>query len=94
MREDVLSKTTHLPLLQHSFISISIMSNLIPFTPTNCDMPVAYVSPNLPSWVKDVLNDSWMKTSSGLGNHTYVEDMIQDVTDPEILQEYWDEYSV
>lgn len=70
------------------------MSNLIPFTPSNCDMPVAMVSPNLPGWVKDVLNDSWNKTSSGLGTHTYVEDMIQDVTDPEVLQEYWDEYSV
>ena len=57
-------------------------------------MPVAMVSPNLPSWIKDVLNDSWDKTSSGLGTHTYVEDMIQDVTDPEVLQEYWDEYSV
>jgi len=57
-------------------------------------MPVAMVSPNLPSWIKDVLNDCWDKTSSGLGTHTYVEDMIQDVTDPEILQEYWDEYSV
>tara|TARA_Y100000401_G_C8134533_1_gene131833 strand:- start:156 stop:410 length:255 start_codon:yes stop_codon:yes gene_type:complete len=70
------------------------MSNLIPFTPSNCDMPVAMVSPNLPSWIKDVLNDSWDKTSSGLGTHTYVEDMIQDVTDPEVLQEYWDEYQV
>ena len=70
------------------------MSNLIPFTPTNCDQPVALVSPNLPEWIQGVLNESWMKTSSGLGTHTYVEDMIQDVTDPEVLQEYWDEYSV
>ena len=77
-----------------TFIQFQIMSNLIPFTPSNCDMPVAMVSPNLPSWIKDVLNDSWDKTSSGLGTHTYVEDMIQDVTDPEVLQEYWDEYSV
>ena len=57
-------------------------------------MPVAMVSPNLPSWVKGVLNDCWDKTSSGLGTHTYVEDMIQGVTDPEVLQEYWDEYQV
>ena len=70
------------------------MSNLIPFTPTNCDQPVALVSPNLPEWIQGVLNESWMKTSSGLGTHTYVEDMIQDVTDPEVLQEYWDEYQV
>ena len=75
-------------------LKVKPMSNLIPFTPTDCDMPVAMGSPNLPSWVKDVLNDNWHKVSSGLGNHTYVEDMIQDVTDPEVLQEYWDEYSV
>ena len=75
-------------------LKVKPMSNLIPFTPTNATMPVGWVSPNLPSWVKDVLNDNWHKVSSGLGNHTYVEDMIQDVTDPEILQEYWDEYQV
>ena len=52
------------------------------------------VSPDLPEWVQGVLEKSWMKTSSGLGNHTYVEDIIQHVTDPDVLQEYWDEYSV
>ena len=67
---------------------------LIPFTPDNCSSPVALVSPDLPDYVKRVINENWDKTSSGLGNHTYVEDMIQDVTDPDILQEYWDEYSV
>ena len=75
-------------------LKVKPMSNLIPFTPTNCDQPVAYVSPGLPDWVQGVINENWMKTSSGLGNHTYVEDMIQDITDPDILQEYWDEYSV
>ena len=71
-----------------------IMKQLVPFTPTNCDRPVAYVSPNLPQWIKDVLNKNWMKTSSGLGHHVYVEDLMQDETDPDILQEYWEEYSL
>ena len=70
------------------------MKQLVPFTPTNCDHPVAYVSPNLPEWIKDVLNKNWNYTSSGLGNHVYVEDLIQDETDPDILQEYWEEYSL
>ena len=70
------------------------MKNLIPFTPSNYDQPVALVSPDLPEWVQGVIDESWMKVSSGLGNHTYVEDMIQDVTDPDILQEYWEEYSL
>ena len=67
---------------------------LIPFTPDNCSSPVALVSPDLPDYVKRVINENWDKTSSGLGNHTYVEDWIQDVEDPEVLQEYWDEYSI
>jgi hypothetical protein len=67
---------------------------LIPFTPDNCDTPVALVSPNLPDYVKRVINENWSKTSSGLGTHTYVEDIIQDVTDQDTLQEYWEEYSL
>ena len=47
-------------------------------------------SVSLGKWV----NKNWMKTSSGLGNHVYVEDLIQDETDPDILQEYWEEYSL
>jgi len=70
------------------------MTKLIPFTPTNCDQPVALVSPNLPEWVQGVIDEHWMDVSSGLGNHTYVEDMIQNTTDPDLLQEYWEEYSV
>ena len=70
------------------------MKQLVPFTPTNCDQSVAYVSPDLPEWVQGVIDKNWMKSSSGLGNHVYVEDMIQDETDPDILQEYWEEYSV
>ena len=70
------------------------MKQLVPFTPTNCVNPVAYVSSNLPTWIKDVIDKDWDKTSSGLGNHVYVEDLIQDETDPDILQEYWEEYSL
>ena len=70
------------------------MTKLIPFTPSNCNEPVAYVSPDLPDWVQGVLDESWMKVSSGLGSHTYVEDMIQNTTDPDLLQEYWEEYSL
>ena len=70
------------------------MTKLIPFTPSNCNEPVAYVSPDLPEWVQGVIDESWMKVSSGLGNHTYVEDLIQNTTDPDLLQEYWEEYSL
>jgi hypothetical protein len=70
------------------------MKQLVPFTPTNCDAPVAFISPNLPEWIQGVIDENWMKTSSGLGTHTYVEDIMQDVTDPDTLQEYWEEYSL
>ena len=70
------------------------MTKLIPFTPSNCNEPVAYVSPDLPEWVQLVIDENWMKVSSGLGVHTYVEDMIQNTTDPDLLQEYWEEYSL
>ena len=71
-----------------------IMKQLVPFTPTNCDHPVAFVSPDLPEWIQGVISENWMKSSSGLGDHVYVEDLIQDETDPDILQEYWEEYSL
>ena len=70
------------------------MKQLVPFTPTNCDQPVAFISPDLPEWIQGVIDENWLKTCSGLGNHVYVEDMIQDETDPDILQEYWEEYSL
>ena len=70
------------------------MTKLIPFTPSNCNEPVAYVSPDLPEWVQGVLDENWDKVSSGLGVHTYIEDMIQNTTDPDLLQEYWEEYSL
>tara|TARA_Y100000593_G_scaffold89236_1_gene173081 strand:+ start:1891 stop:2103 length:213 start_codon:yes stop_codon:yes gene_type:complete len=70
------------------------MKNLIPFTPQGCDKAVALVSPNCSQLVLDVLENSWDKTSSGLGSHVYVEDLAQEITDPEILQEYWEEYQV
>ena len=81
--------------LHHTALFIFIiMKQLVPFTPTNCDAPVAFVSPNLPEWIQGVIDENWMKTSSGLGTHTYVEDIMQDVTDPDTLQEYWEEYSL
>ena len=67
---------------------------LIPFTPDDCTTPVALVSPNLPDYVKRVINEHWSETSSGLGTHTYVEDLIQNETDPDTVQEYWEEYSL
>ena len=69
-----------------------LMKNLIPFTPQGCDKPVAMVSPNCSQLVLDVLENSWDKTSSGLGSHYYVDS--QSITDPDELQEYWEEYSV
>ena len=68
------------------------MKNLIPFTPQGCDKPVAMVSPNCSQLVLDVLENSWDKTSSGLGSHIYVDS--QSITDADELQEYWEEYSV
>ena len=69
-----------------------LMKNLIPFTPQGCDKPVAMVSPNCSQLVLDVLENSWDKSSSGLGSHTYVDS--QSITDADELQEYWDEYSL
>ena len=69
------------------------MKKLTPFTPQGCDKPVAMVSPNCSQLVLDVLENSWDKTSSGLGTHYKVVDS-QSITDPDELQEYWDEYSV
>ena len=66
--------------------------NLKPFTPQGCNKPVALVSPNCSQLVLDVLENSWDKTSSGLGSHTYVDS--QSITNPDELQEYWEEYSV
>ena len=70
------------------------MKQLVTFTPTNCTAPVAYISHDLPDWIKDVINKNWAHTSSGLGSHVYIEDLIQDETDPDIQQEYWEEYSL
>ena len=53
---------------------------------------MALVSPNCSQLVLDVLENSWDKTSSGLGSHTYVDSL--SITDPDELQEYWEEYSV
>jgi len=52
------------------------------------------VSPNCSQLVLDVINNSWDKSSSGFGDHYYVEDVRESLTDSEELQEYWDEYSV
>ena len=68
------------------------MKKLIPFTPQGLNSPVALVSPNASQLVLDVLENSWDKTSSGLGSHTYVDS--QSITDADELQEYWEEYSL
>ena len=68
------------------------MKKLIPFTPQRLESPVALVSPNCSQLVLDVINNSWDKSSSGLGDHYYVDS--ENITDPELLHEYWDEYSV
>ena len=69
------------------------MKKLIPFTPQGCTNPVALVSPTCPDFIKDVINNSWDKSSSGLGDHYKVVDS-ETITDPDELQEYWEEYSV
>jgi hypothetical protein len=69
------------------------MKKLIPFTPQGCDKPVALVSPTCPDFIKDVITNSWDKSSSGLGDHYKVVDS-ETITDPDELQEYWEEYSV
>ena len=79
------------PDLLRLFIYFS-MKKLIPFTPQGCTNPVALVSPNCSQLVLDVLNNSWDKSSSGLGDHYYVNS--ETITDPDELQEYWEEYSV
>ena len=68
------------------------MKKLIPFTPQGLESPVALVSPNCSQLVLDVINNSWDKSSSGLGDHYYVDS--QSITDPDELQEYWEEYSL
>ena len=70
------------------------MNKLVPFTPQGCENPVALVSPNCSQLVLDILEKDCAYTSSGLGSHTYVEDLSQEITDPELLQEYWEEYSL
>ena len=66
--------------------------NLQPFTPQGRTYPVAMVSPNCSQLVLDVLENSWDKSSSGLGTHHYVDS--ENIIDPDELQEYWEEYSV
>ena len=62
--------------------------DLIPFTPQGLERPVALVSPNASQLVLDVLNNSWDKSSSGLGSHIYMDS--ESITDPDELQEYWE----
>ena len=70
------------------------MKKLIPFTPQGLKSPVALVSPNCSQLVLDVINNSWDKSSSGFGDHYYVEDVRESLTDSDELQEYWEEYSL
>ena len=39
------------------------------------------------------LQDQGWPSSSGFGDHYYVEDLVEDM-DPETAQEYWEEYSL
>ena len=55
---------------------------------------MALVSPNCSQLVLDVLENSWDKSSSGLGSHYYVEDVRESLIDADELQEYWEEYSL
>jgi len=64
------------------------------FTPQGCTQPVALVSDNCDQLVLDVINKCWDKTSSGLGSHIYVEELIESISDQETVQEYWEEYQV
>ncbi len=64
------------------------------FTPLGCTQPVALVSPSCEQLVLDVINKCWEKTSSGLGSHVYVEELIESISDQETVQEYWKEYQV
>ena len=80
------------PDLLRLFIYFS-MKKLIPFTPQGLNSPVALVSPNCSQLVLNVINNSWDKSSSGLGDHYKVVDS-ETITDPDELQEYWEEYSV
>ena len=68
------------------------MSKLIPFTPDNCDAPVAFVSPDLPDYIKNVINANWDKTSSGFGDHITVDELIS-IQDQEFLDEMNEEYA-
>ena len=70
------------------------MKKLVPFTPQGLKSPVALVSPNCSQLVLDVINNSRDKSSSGLGDHYYIEDVMEKNTDPDINLEYWEEYSV
>ena len=75
------------------------MKNLKPFTPQGCDKPVALVSPNLPDFIKDVITNSWDKTSSGFQDRFTCEDIINEIDDDtaellaELIQEQREEYA-
>jgi len=68
------------------------MKQLVPFTPTNCNGPVALVSDNLPDYILQVIDNNWDKISSGLGTHYTVEE-ITSIHDQEMIEEYNEEYA-
>jgi len=74
------------------YIIFIMFNQLELFTSQGCELPTALVSRNASDLVKSVVNKDWAKTSSGLGSHTYVESST--ITDPDELQEYWEEYSL
>ncbi len=69
------------------------MKKLIPYSPAGCDLPVAYVSDNLPDYVLRVIDNNYDKISSGLGDH-YSVDELKSIQDQELIDEYNEEYAL
>ena len=75
------------------------MNQLELFTVEGQERPVALVSPNLPDFIKDVIRNSWDKTSSGLQDRFTCEDIINEIDDDtaellaELIQEQREEYA-
>ena len=70
-----------------------VMKKLIEYTPSGCDLPVAYVSDNLPDYVLRVIDNNYDKISSGLGNH-YSVDELTSIQQQELIDEYNEEYAL
>lgn len=65
------------------------MSNqLEQFTPKGCNRPVALISHDIPEFIKDVITEKWMESSSGFGSHFTFDEFVD-----EQVQEYQEEYA-